>query len=54
MDQSVLNSVFKKICSDELKHNSDGPWLVATYIDYYSSIATGIDDIIVPITTILL
>jgi hypothetical protein len=54
MDQSVLNSIFKKICSDGLKHSSNGPWLVVTGIDYYSSVATGIDDIIMLIATILL
>jgi hypothetical protein len=37
MDQSVLNSVFKKISSDELNHSSNGPWLVAIDVDYYSS-----------------
>jgi hypothetical protein len=54
MDQSVLNSIFFKIYSDMFKHSSDGPWLVATGVDYYSSVATGVDDIIIPIATILL
>jgi hypothetical protein len=54
MDQSALNSIFKKLCSDGLKHSSDGPSLIATSIDYYSSIATGVDDVIVPVATILL
>jgi hypothetical protein len=47
MDQLVLNSIFLKIYSD-------GPWLVATDIDYYSSIATDVDDVIMPVATILL
>jgi hypothetical protein len=52
MDQSVLNSIFLNICSDEYNHSSDGPWLVVTDINYYSSIAMGVDDIIIPIATI--
>jgi hypothetical protein len=47
MNQSVLNSIFKKICSN-------GPWLVAMGIDDFSSVAIGVDDIIMPIATILL
>jgi hypothetical protein len=43
MDQSILNSIFK-IWSDGLKHSSDGPWLVAMGIDYYLSIAMGIEE----------
>jgi hypothetical protein len=38
MDQTILNSIFKKI--------------VAMDIDYYSSIATSVDDIIMHVTTI--
>jgi hypothetical protein len=45
MDQSVVNSIFEKICSD-------GPWLVATDIDYHSFIATGVDNISMVIATI--
>jgi hypothetical protein len=48
MDQSVLNSIFLK------KISSDMSWLVATCIDYYSSIVMGVDDVIMPVTTILL
>jgi hypothetical protein len=47
MDQYVLNSIFLKICSD-------GPWLVVTGIDYYSSIVTGVDNVIMIVATILL
>jgi hypothetical protein len=54
MDQSVLTLFFKKNCSDRLKHSIDGPWLVAIDINYYSSIATGVDDVIEPVATILL
>jgi hypothetical protein len=54
MDQSVLNSSFQKICSDGLKHSSDGPWLVVTGIDYYSSIAIDVDDVIMLVANILL
>jgi hypothetical protein len=41
MNQSILNSVFKKIYSDEHNHSSDEPLLVAMDIDYYSSLAMG-------------
>jgi hypothetical protein len=54
MDQFILNSVFLKICSKELKHSSDGPWLVAIGIDYFSSVALSVDDIIMLVATILL
>jgi hypothetical protein len=55
MDQYILNFVFfKKIYSDRHNHSSDRPWLVVTGIDYYSSIAMGPDDVIIPIATILL
>jgi hypothetical protein len=54
IDQSILNSIFLKNCSDRLKHSSDIPWLVAMDIDYYLSVATGVDDIIMLIATILL
>jgi hypothetical protein len=52
MDQYVLNSVFLKFRSDEYNHNNDGPWLVAMGVDYYSSVATSIDDIIMSVATI--
>jgi hypothetical protein len=41
MNQSILNSVLKKIYSDEHNHSSDEPLLVAMDIDYYSSLAMG-------------
>jgi hypothetical protein len=54
IDQSVLNSIFFKISSDEIKQSSDGPWLGAIGVDYYSSIAMDVDDVIMPVATILL
>jgi hypothetical protein len=54
MDQSILNSIFKKNYSDDHNHSSDRPWLVAMGVDYYSSIAMGVDDVIMPVATILL
>jgi hypothetical protein len=45
---------FWNIYSDELKHSSDGPWLVATSVDSYSSVATGDDDVIMLVVTIML
>jgi hypothetical protein len=54
MDQSIIYFVFKKLCASGVKHNSDGSWLVETGIDYYSSIATGVDDVIMTVATILL
>jgi hypothetical protein len=52
MDQSVLNSILKKICSNGHNHSSDTPWLVTTGIDYYSSIVIGVDDVIMLVATI--
>jgi hypothetical protein len=52
IDQSDLNSIFLKLCSDGINHSSDRPWLVAMGIDYYSFVATGVDDEIMPVTTI--
>jgi hypothetical protein len=52
MDQSVLNSIFCKICSNGHNHSSDVPWLVTMDIDYYSSIVIGVDDVIMLVATI--
>jgi hypothetical protein len=46
MNQSILNSIFKISVATGLD-------LVLTSIDYYSSIAMGIDDVIMLVTTIL-
>jgi hypothetical protein len=47
MNQSILNYVFKISVATGLD-------LVLTSIDYYSSIAMGIDDVIMPVTTFFL
>jgi hypothetical protein len=50
---SKLHSLKKSVATG-LNHSSDGTQLVATGVDYYSSVAIDIDNISMPITTILL
>jgi hypothetical protein len=52
--QSVVNSILKKICTNGHNHSSDGPWLVVMCVDYYSTVAIDIHDVIMPVTTIYL
>jgi hypothetical protein len=47
MDQSVLNSALKIYVATDIT-------TIVMGVDYYLSVATGIDDIIMPIATILL
>jgi hypothetical protein len=49
---SICSKIYFLIYSNGLNHSSDMCWLVETGVDYYSSIATDVDYVIMLIVTI--